>query len=139
MNQPLYGLLADVDGPLSNPDAKAVINPLIFPALHTLLEHGVPVVLNTGRPSQFVKQNVLAPLLALSPKNLHLLHAVCEKGALWFSVNDDGRVTEHIDEEITVPSDLADSIRELVRKTYADTMFFDEMKQTMISVERNPD
>jgi hypothetical protein len=137
--QPPYALLADVDGPISNPDAKAIVDPRILPALTSLLEAGIPIVFNTGRSSEFVERNVFAPLLEQRPPNLHLLHGVCEKGAVWLSLDDDGTQWHFIDEEIAVPAKLQPLVRELVQSTYAGTMFVDETKETMITVERRAD
>lgn len=139
MQQPAYALLADIDGPISNPDAKSIIDPRIIPALLALLEAEIPVVFNTGRSSDFVQTNVFAPLLAQNPKNLHLVHGVCEKGAVWLSFEDDGTVWHFIDESIAVPSELQAAVRSLVDETYGETMFFDDTKETMISVERRLD
>jgi hydroxymethylpyrimidine pyrophosphatase-like HAD family hydrolase len=139
MPQPLFALLADIDGPISNPDAKSIVNPRILPALSRLLAAGVPIVFNTGRSSDFVEQNVFAHLVKTEPSNLHLVHGVCEKGAVWLSLEDDGTQWHFIDENISVPTGLQPLVRELVDTKYAGTMFFDETKETMISVERRPD
>jgi hydroxymethylpyrimidine pyrophosphatase-like HAD family hydrolase len=139
MPQPPFALLADIDGPISNPDAKSIVNPRIVPALTKLLAAGIPVVFNTGRSSDFVEQNVFTPLLAARPRNLHLVHGVCEKGAVWLSLEDDGTQWHFIDEKISVPGELQPLVRQMVETTYAATMFFDETKETMISVERRSD
>lgn len=139
MPQPRFALLADVDGPISNPDAKAVIDKRIVPALTELLAAGIPVVFNTGRSIDFVQAAILGPLLENGATNLHLLHAVCEKGAVWASVRDDGSISVHVDRTICVPNELRSRVRELIDQRHAATMFYDDTKQTMISVERRPD
>lgn len=139
MTQPLYALLADIDGPISNPDAKAIINPRIVPAIVSLLNNSTPVVFNTGRSADFVQRNVFKPLLEAEPNNLHLLHGVCEKGAVWLSLDDNGDVWHFLDETIAVPKDLQPKTRSLIDEKYAGAMFYDETKETMISVERRPD
>jgi hydroxymethylpyrimidine pyrophosphatase-like HAD family hydrolase len=139
VSQPPFALLADIDGPISNPDAKSIVNPRILPALVDLLKVGVPVVFNTGRSSDFVEQNVFVPLRKHQPTNLHLVHGVCEKGAVWLSLEDDGTQWHFVDEEISVPSELHEPVRKLVEERFAETMFFDDTKETMISVERRPD
>lgn len=139
MAQAPYALLADVDGPISNPDAKAIVEPRIIPSLVSLLNSGVPLVFNTGRSSDFVQKNVFKPILEHEPSNLHLLHAVCEKGAVWLSLEDDGDVWHFIDEEIAVPEDVQHRARKIVNDKYQKTMFWDETKESMISVERRAD
>jgi hydroxymethylpyrimidine pyrophosphatase-like HAD family hydrolase len=137
--QPPYALLADIDGPISNPDAKAIVNPRVVPAIVSLLDSGIPVVFNTGRSADFVQRNVFAPILEMGPKNLHFLHGVCEKGAVWLSLDDNADVWHFLDETIAVSKDLQPKTRALVDEKYADSMFFDGTKETMISVERRAD
>ena len=136
---PPFALLADVDGPISNPDAKSIVNPRIVPAITTLLRNGVPIVFNTGRSADFVQQNVFTPILEASPENLHLLHGVCEKGVVWLSLDDNSDVWHFIDETIAVPRELRATTQVLVDEKYANTMFYDHTKESMISVERRPD
>lgn len=137
--KPPIALLADVDGPICNPDAKSITDARIIPALLSLLENNVPVVFNTGRSAHFVEHNVFAPLLARNASHLHLLHAVCEKGVVWISLTDEGGIKHHIDQAISVPPQLHPLIRELVDRKYASTMFYDETKESMVSVERRHD
>jgi hydroxymethylpyrimidine pyrophosphatase-like HAD family hydrolase len=139
VTQPPFALLADVDGPISNPDAKSIINARIVPAITSLLKNGIPIVFNTGRSADFVQKNVLDPVLKARPQNLHLLHGVCEKGAVWLSFEDDGEIQHVIDETIAVPKELQPKTRALVDEKYADVMFYDDTKESMISVERRPD
>lgn len=84
---PSAGLLLDVDGPVASPETRRVPEGIIQ-ALVRLGERGVPVVFNTGRSSQFLLQQVFAPLLEAGlPENARF-HAVTEKAAIWFSFAD---------------------------------------------------
>lgn len=137
MSQPRYGLLLDIDGPISNPDAKQIIEPTIIDSLLTLMEQGNAVVFNTGRADAFVRERVFGPMLSAGPTRVDRLHAICEKGAVWLSVNDDHRIVEELDKDIAVPSDIWDAVETLVNERFLATMFFDQDERTMVSVERN--
>src|SRR5919112_4620247 len=133
---PALGLLLDVDGPIASPVSRSV-RPDIIRDLLALSTAGIPIVFNTGRSDAFIREQLLEPMLAVGLPAGARFHAVCEKGAVWFSFTPEGAGEVHVDEELAMPSDYAAAVRELVADKYADYMFFDETKRAMVSVEQN--
>jgi len=72
------------------------------------------------------------------PSNLRI-HAICEKGATWFTFDANGAGDVHVDHELAVPTHYSDEIRELVATDFDGHMFFDETKRAMVSVEQHID
>ena len=134
---PPYGLLLDVDGPIASPLTRTIAQPSIVPDLLALVAAGVPVVFNTGRSDAFLAAQVLPPLRAAGIPAGARIHAVCEKGAVWFTVHPDGETELVVDEALAVPAGYGRMIEDLVAERYADTMFFDATKRAMVSVEQH--
>ncbi|QTG82031.1 hypothetical protein [Arthrobacter crystallopoietes] len=133
--QPPIGLLLDVDGPIASPVSRTVPTS-ILEALLTMASKGWPVVFNTGRSDAFIREQVMEPMLAAGIPSGVRFHAVCEKGAVWFSFGAEGPGTIHVDRSLSVPQDYAAEIRQLVATRYSSHMFFDETKHAMVSVEQ---
>ena len=133
-----YGLLLDVDGPIASPVTRTV-PPRIIDDLLTLAAAGWPVVFNTGRSDAFIRQQVMEPMLAAGIPAGVLFHAVCEKGASWFSFDANGAGEVSIDRDLALPQSFGDDIRDLVEEKYSGLMFFDETKLAMVSVEQSLD
>ncbi|MBF4582176.1 hypothetical protein ITJ54_05780 [Curtobacterium sp. VKM Ac-2865] len=139
MSAPRLGLLLDVDGPIASPVSRTIAIPSIIEDLIALAAEGIPVVFNTGRSDAFIREQVVGPLLAggLAPGGR--VHAVCEKGAVWCSIGPqyaDGMGDVTVADDLALPRDYADEMRELVRDEYADLVFFDETKRAMVSIEQ---
>jgi hypothetical protein len=139
VSAPRLGLLLDVDGPIASPVSRTIAIPSIVEDLVALAAQGIPVVFNTGRSDGFIREQVVKPLLAggLAPGGR--VHAVCEKGAVWCSIGPqypDGMSEITVAEDLALPRDYADEMRELVRSDYADLVFFDETKRAMVSIEQ---
>jgi hydroxymethylpyrimidine pyrophosphatase-like HAD family hydrolase len=129
--------LFDVDGVLTDLFEKKVIYPEIFERIIKLLEEHNPVGLNTGRSAGFVEEQIINPLLDRI-KNRALLEnffAVAEKGGIWITYSKDGTIKHERSNEVAVSNDLQDKIKTLVKDKYSDSMFVDETKETMITVE----
>ncbi|MHA7280802.1 Cof-type HAD-IIB family hydrolase [Arthrobacter sp. MDT2-2] len=135
---PVQGLLLDVDGPVASPVTRTVPAGIIADLL-TLAAAGWPVVFNTGRSDSFIREQVMRPMLATGIPAGITFHAVCEKGATWFSFTADGAGEVFVDRELALPRSFADDVRDLVEEKYADLMFFDETKLSMVSVEQSLD
>ncbi|WP_432496948.1 hypothetical protein [Kineococcus gypseus] len=136
---PPFGLLLDVDGPVASPVTRTVSAPGLLGSLRELLAAGVPVVFNTGRSDRFLRENVLAPLLREGLPPGARLHAVCEKGAVHFSVGPDGPGPLHVDTGVAVPEPVVAALEELARRDFAETMFVDPGKHAMVSIEQRLD
>ncbi|GAB4098153.1 hypothetical protein [Sinomonas halotolerans] len=133
---PAFALLLDVDGPIASPVTRTV-QPEIIALLGELGAAGIPVVFNTGRSDEFIREQVMEPMLEAGMPEGLLVHAICEKGATWFSFTGQGAGPVHVDETLAVPRAYADDIRDLVAREYAEHMFFDETKRAMVSVEQH--
>ncbi len=135
---PPLALLLDVDGPVASPVTRDV-KPGIIADLVALATAGIPVVFNTGRSDAFIREQVMEPMIAAGIPAGTVIHAICEKGAVWFSYTAAGAGPIHIDHELAVPKAYGDDVRRLVAEDYARHMFFDETKRAMVSVEQHID
>jgi hypothetical protein len=136
---PELGLLLDVDGPIASPLTRTIAQPGIVADLCALLAAGVPVVFNTGRSDAFLREQVVAPLLAAGLPAGARLHAVCEKGAVWATIGPDGLGEVHVDRALAVPPVCAEVVGALVAGGYGDAMFVDGTKRSMATVEARTD
>ena len=142
--EPNLGLLFDVDGPLASPVSRTIAIPSIVTDLVRLAKAGVPIAFITGRSHAFIRDEVVAPLLqnglteAFSSGNVRMF-GVFEKGAAWSTIGPKGLGEVTVDESVALPANTVDAVRELVASTFSDTMFFDETKVAMISVEQRMD
>lgn len=135
---PPLALLLDVDGPIASPVTRTV-TPGIIADLLALTAAGIPVIFNTGRSDAFIREQVMDPMLAAGMPAGLTVHAICEKGAVWFSYTAAGPGTVHVDNALAVPAAFGDDVRRLVAEDYAAHMFFDETKRAMVSVEQHVD
>lgn len=129
-------LIMDVDGVITNLKEKKA-NPRMIQHVYNELVNGIPVALNTGRSLDAVVEKVIVPLTANHPnKNfLEKLIVALEKGGTWMTFDEDGEPQEHIDESISVPTELQSGIQNLINAKYFNSMFYDSPKKTMISIE----
>ena len=138
------GLLFDVDGPLASPVSRSIRIPSILDDLVALTAAGVPIAFVTGRSDTFIRDQVLAPLLeaglavALAAPGARMF-GVFEKGASWAPITSAGMGEVTVDDSVALPASIVDGVRSLVAGEFSDTMFFDETKQAMISVEQRTD
>jgi len=133
---PLLALLLDVDGPVASPVTR-VVQPGIIADLVALAAAGVPVIFNTGRSDAFIREQVMEPMIAAGMPAGTLIHAICEKGAVWFSYTAEGPGPVHVDRELAIPQSFGDDVRRLVAEDYSAHMFYDETKRAMVSVEQH--
>jgi hypothetical protein len=133
---PALALLLDVDGPVASPLTRDV-KPAIIADLVALATAGIPVIFNTGRSDAFIREQVMEPMIAAGMPSGTLIHAICEKGAVWFSYTAAGPGPVHVDRELAVPAAYGDDIRRMVAEDYSSHMFFDETKRAMVSVEQH--
>ncbi|MDQ0680166.1 hydroxymethylpyrimidine pyrophosphatase-like HAD family hydrolase [Arthrobacter pascens] len=133
---PPLALLLDVDGPVASPLTRDV-KPEIIADLVALASAGIPVIFNTGRSDAFIREQVMEPMIAAGMPGGTVIHAICEKGAVWFSYTATGPGPIHVDRELAVPTAYGDDVRRLVAEDYSAHMFFDETKRAMVSVEQH--
>lgn len=133
---PVFALLLDVDGPIASPVTRDV-SPEIINLLLELANANISVVFNTGRSDEFIKRQVMEPMIAAGMPEGLKIRAICEKGATWFTFDANGPGPIHVDRELAVPPAYADEIRDLVASDFDEHMFFDETKLAMVSVEQH--
>jgi hypothetical protein len=138
VSAPPLGILLDVDGPVSSPVTRTVSAELLDD-VRALLAVGVPVVLNTGRSTAFVDEQVFGPLAAAGLPERARLHSICEKGGSWTSAHGDGIGEVHTDPALRVPDIARDLVQRLVDDGYGDAMFVDDTKVVMATVEARTD
>jgi hydroxymethylpyrimidine pyrophosphatase-like HAD family hydrolase len=135
---PPLALLLDVDGPVASPVTRDV-KPEIIADMVALATAGIPVIFNTGRSDAFIREQVMEPMIAAGMPSGTIIHAICEKGAVWFSYTAAGPGPVHVDHDLAVPRAYGDDVRRLVSEDYANHMFYDETKRAMVSVEQHID
>lgn len=138
------GLLFDVDGPIASPTSRTIGIGSIITDLVTLASAGVPIAFITGRSDDFIREQVITPLLAAGLSDALAIDGarmfgVFEKGASWANITPEGMGEVTVDTSVALPTALSDEVRELVASDFSDTMFFDETKRAMISVEQRTD
>jgi hypothetical protein len=136
---PPLGLLLDVDGPISSPVERRIAIPSIVEDLVTLARLGVPIAFITGRSDAFVRDSVVEPLLRAGLAHGVRMFGVSEKGAVWFPITAAGLGDVTIDREVALPEDYTTEIRDIAQSRFSESMFFDDTKHAMISLEQNPD
>lgn len=132
------GLLLDVDGPVASPLTRTVRSGIIADLIE-LARAGWPIVFNTGRSDSFIREQVMIPMLETGIPDGVTFHAICEKGAVWFSFDADGAGELNVDQDLALPDRFGAAVRELVEEKFAGHMFFDETKHAMVSVEQRTD
>lgn len=127
----------DIDGVVTSPSDKKVKEPQILVHIADKLKSGEPVAFNTGRSLSWLIDRVINPLLILIDNRnvLENFIAVGEKGSTWLTFAKDGKMQEYKDDNILIPKSLQQLVKKLIKKNYSKSMFFDDSKQTMISIE----
>lgn len=136
-------LIFDVDGVLTHPEKKRVMDETLYDELIDRLRSNQPVTLNTGRSLEWLQQNILTPLLGRIDGTddidkvaiLRNLLVVGEKGGTWGTYDNTGAFVTNASEKLVIPEILKERARELIDQKYAESMFYDETKLTMLSVE----
>ncbi|MEO6942660.1 MAG: hypothetical protein ABI238_03140 [Terrimesophilobacter sp.] len=136
---PPLGLLLDVDGPISSPIERRIAIPSIITDLVTLAGLGVPIAFITGRSDTFMRAEVVEPLIEAGLPGDARMFGVSEKGAVWFTITPDGIGAMEIDRDLALPEDYTTEFRDIAQSRFDDTMFFDDTKYAMVSVEQHRD
>lgn len=137
-SEPALGLLLDVDGPIASPVTRRVPGPIIRD-LTVLANAGMPIAFITGRSLDFLRDHVVAQLVDAGLAENARMYGVCEKGAVWFPITSRGLSAVASEPSLAVPAVVVRALRDLVERDFSDTMFFDETKRAMVSVEQRPD
>ena len=142
------GLLLDVDAPVASTETRTVPEGIID-VLVRLARRGVPVGFNTGRSTDFLLHNLIAPLRDAGLPDDAPFHAICEKGAVWFpfsavpsgdlpDVTVDGTAPDWLrtDPDMAIDADTRDAIWALNDERAGDLQFTDHTKLAMVSLEK---
>lgn len=134
-NQTAY--LFDVDGVLTDLVEKQVTETALFSYLSSFLHKGDIVAFNTGRSAKWVKERIINQLFEKLDKKelLSDVIIVAEKGGVWMTFDDNATAHQEQDPSMAIPQEFNEQIKQLVEGKYNDAMFFDDTKETMISVE----
>lgn len=134
-----FGLLLDVDGPIASPESRRIAIDSIVEDLLTLASAGIPIAFITGRSDAFMREQVIARLVESGLDERAHVFGVFEKGGCWAPVTPRGMGDLEIDRDVTVPEVVRSAVEGLARERYADTMFVDDAKHVMISLEARTD
>lgn len=129
--------LFDVDGVLSDPVEKQVTELELFDQIISRLQKGYPICLNTGRSTQWMFERFITPFIKQIDNKSILLRfiAIGEKGGTWITFDETGAMHHGKINTITIPKEVIEKAKQLVNQKYHDSMFFDETKETMMSIE----
>ncbi len=134
-----FGLLLDVDGPIASPESRRIALDSIVDDLLTLASAGIPIAFITGRSDAFMREQVVARLVDGGLDARSHVFGVFEKGGCWAPITADGMGALEIDRDLAIPDPVREAVEGLAREQYADTMFVDEGKHVMISLEARTD
>ncbi|MBX9470755.1 hypothetical protein [Microcella sp.] len=134
-----FGLLLDVDGPIASPIERRIAIDSILHDLLTLAAAGIPIAFITGRSDAFMREKVVARLMAGGLDARSHVFGVFEKGGCWAPLTPHGLGELEIDAALAIPAAVRDAVEGLARERYAETMFVDEAKHVMISLEASTD
>jgi len=123
----------DVDGVLSNLDARGIVEPSLFPSLERILLQGDLLAFNTGRDTVWVRRHILEPLekMGVDASLLKDVFLACEKGGTWQEADQEVQLND----AFVLPPLFVEKIKNIITDEFSDVMFFDDGKRTMISVE----
>lgn len=129
----------DIDGVITHPSKKINTEPEILNHIIEKLKIGDPVALNTGRSLAWIGEKVINLILARiqNKEILKNLIAVGEMGGVWLTFDNDGNANEYIDNSLSIPKPLMEKTKELIELKYSKSMFYDDTKNTMVSIEMN--
>jgi hydroxymethylpyrimidine pyrophosphatase-like HAD family hydrolase len=128
----------DLDGVITNPEDSSV-NEAVVSKMLQMLSDGIYVVVNTGRSYNWVESNLVSRFLKSgNPSIFTRFISVCEKG---------GETVHWVNNNAIVsPSEFALNHDDyhIAKKLYENnkeefnTMFWDDTKRTMATIEKKP-
>ena len=134
-------LMFDVDGVLTDPVHKEVTVVASLEEIADRLRRGQPIILNTGRAIDFVQEKIITHLdkMFVDKTPFQNMIVIGEKGAVTLQFDHKGDGLISVDETISVPARIQTSARSIVESHFKNSMFFDETKRTMVSIEMHND
>lgn len=126
--------LFDVDGVITDPQAKQVINPRVIEVISARIKKGEPTSLVTGRSIDWLEERVLHFFEQNAKDYLQNFFVSAEKGGVWGSYDTENNLRIEVDENLIVPEPARSEIAKVVDK-FPDVLFYDSPKKTMESIE----
>lgn len=125
----------DIDGVITDPQEKKIVEPKILHLLNEVLKNEDVIAFNTGRSFSWTLERVLTPLTEVVTDKEHLknLFVSCEKGNVLATYEKDEWQKKLLDDSF--PEELIKTVKDMTETEFSDCMFFDNSKETMISVE----
>jgi len=134
--------LFDVDGVITDPNKKEVLDDGLFDELIKRLEVS-PICFNSGRPIDWITTTVIEPLkerIRRDKKSLRLLSnlfLIGEMGGSYGTFDRRGNLTVEVDDALVPPRVLEESVTGYIANNFsAESMKIDPRKQTMITIEK---
>lgn len=129
--------LFDVDGPITDPELKEVVEEELLDTIAEQIQLGEPVGFNTGRSTAWVMERVVPHVLERVEDKSTLSNFVVigEMGGTWVTFDEEGNPRHGKSQQLTVPEKMHQRVQQLVDEKYSDVMFVDPDKVTMVSIE----
>lgn len=127
--------LFDVDGVILDQETKQVTEPEILTYLYEILKRGNILTFNTGRAFKGTEEKILTPLLEMTENKSLFKHVFvsCEMGNVIATHKDGAWDKKVLDDPFPTP--LQNEIKKMIDEGFSESMFYDDSKETMISIE----
>lgn len=126
-------LIFDIDGVITDPSTKSIIYPEIISILQNSLNQKIPICFNTGRSVEWVQKTIISQF---SQKySLEYLFSSCEMGNLTLEFDNQNKPQIKTIRKDLIPEQLSSTIKEIVQSSYNDSMFIDETKKSILTIE----
>jgi hypothetical protein len=140
MKQIPRGWLLDVDGTVTHPQTKLLVEESLLSSFTHLLVSGEVISFNSGRSPAWVVERVITPLRKYMGEKLWdmvspRVTVVGGKGTVWVQTwKINGEFEEGEDRSFLLPDDFRNDVKKLTDE-YARSMYFDETKTIIATVE----
>lgn len=135
----------DIDGVITDPKTKTITQPQILDIICNRLISGEMIAFNTGRSAVWLGRNVVDPLTKLinfkqqNPSSLTNLVSICEMGNVTIEYKPSGQTHKTIFNKNVIPPILSKALTEIVNTVYNQSMFVDETKEVIFTIEMRDD
>lgn len=125
----------DIDGVITDPEEKKIIYPQIVTELSKRLKTS-PVIFITGRSFPWIKRKVILPLISeiKDKADLKNLFISCEYGGVQVDY-DNGNIRKNVGKDLIQDNILSNKIKKIVKDNFSQTMFYDNTKETIFTIE----
>lgn len=131
----------DIDGVLTDINTHKIEEKYLLDFIVDILNKNQPIAFNTGRPLIWVREELLNTI-ENEIKDISLLKNLfiaVEKGGEWLQFDKNGIEKVSKDNSIIVPPKLINELHKLVNEKYPNELFYDETKETMITIQKGHD